>query len=242
MDAGRAGKITWLGHATLMVETPGGTLLLVDPWVEGNPKFPAQMRPIEAADAIALTHAHADHLGDTVELAKRLRVPVICTLELAAYLASQGVSEPVEMNKGGTVAVGDVRVTMVPAQHSSSFAGQGNASFDGGEPVGLVLRGDGMATVYLAGDTTVFGDMRLIRDLYEPELAVIPIDGTYNMGPYEAAYACELVGSARVIPVHWGTSPLLAGTPDQLREHLARRKSTCEVIALEPGETAEFAA
>jgi L-ascorbate metabolism protein UlaG (beta-lactamase superfamily) len=236
-----AGTITWLGHATLLLEAPDGRKLLIDPWIEGNPKFPDAFRPIESADVIALTHAHGDHLGDTVEVAARTGAPVVCVPELAAYLGSRGVSEVVEMNKGGTVDLDGLRITMVPAQHSSGLAVDDGPQYDGGEPVGFILRHEGMATTYVAGDTTVFGDMRLIRDLYAPELGIVPIDGNYNMGPYEAAYALELLGVPRALPVHWGTFPLLAGTPDALRDELARRNVTCEVLALDPGDSASLA-
>ena len=140
------------------------------------------------------------------------------------------------MNKGGTIEVAGVRVTMVLADHSSGItAGEGQPNLEGGEPVGLILRVDGMRTVYVAGDTGVFGDMALIRELYAPSLGVLPIDGRYNMGPYEAAHACRLLGITRVLPVHWGTFPIFTGTPAKLREELATLAVECEVAELAPG-------
>jgi L-ascorbate metabolism protein UlaG (beta-lactamase superfamily) len=238
MTTPASGTFTWLGHGSLKIVSPGATQILVDPWVDGNPKFPDAMRPIDAGDVIVVTHGHPDHVGDAAEIARRLGIPIVCVPELAAYFASEDVEHLIEMNKGGTVTVGDLRITMVPAEHSSGVTPQGGGpNLDGGEPVGLILRADGIAAVYVAGDTTVFGVMSLIRELYDPQLAIIPIDGTFNMGPYEAAYACRLLGVPRVVPVHWGTFPLLAGTPTALRAELEQRNVRCEVIALEPGES-----
>lgn len=241
MTIAGSGTLTWLGHATLRFVSPGGFRILVDPWVDQNPKFPEEERPINAGDLIVVTHGHPDHVGDAAAIAQQLGIPIVCVPEMAAYFASEGVEDLIEMNKGGTITTGEVRITMVAAQHSSGITPSGGGpTIDGGEPVGLVLRADGMAPVYIAGDTTVFGDMEVIRELYAPQLAIIPIDGNFNMGPYEAAYACRLLGVPRVVPVHWGTFPRLAGTPDALREELERRGVRCEVATLDPGGSVEL--
>jgi L-ascorbate metabolism protein UlaG (beta-lactamase superfamily) len=220
-------SITWLGHAAFRLDGPGGNRIYVDPWLS-NPKCPPAEAEPERADLIALTHGHDDHVGETVELAKRHSPDVVCIVELARWLDGQGVEKLHPMNKGGTVEIDGVRVTMTDAHHSSSTE-DGTYS---GEPVGVVIELDGIR-VYHAGDTCVFGDMQLIGRIYSPDVAILPIGGHYTMDPREAAVALELLGVSRCIPCHYGTFPLLAGTPDELRQ-LA---SGIEVIAPAPGET-----
>jgi L-ascorbate metabolism protein UlaG (beta-lactamase superfamily) len=220
-------SITWLGHAAFRINGPGGKRVYVDPWLS-NPKCPAGEAEPERIDLIALTHGHDDHVGETVELAKRHSPDVVCIVELARWLDGQGVEKLQPMNKGGTVEVDGVRVTMTDAHHSSSTE-DGTYS---GEPAGVVIELDGIR-VYHAGDTCVFGDMQLIGRIYSPDVAVLPIGGHYTMDPREAAVALELLGVRRCIPCHYGTFPLLAGTPDEL----SQLASGVEVIAPEPGET-----
>lgn len=237
---GAAGTLTWLGHATVLMVTDTGTRIIFDPWLEGNPMFPDSLADIGDLDGIAVTHGHFDHIGSVIPLAAATGAPVICTPEMGAYFSSAGVSNLLEMNKGGTIQVGDVDVTMVSADHSCGVAltdGQPHAY--GGDPVGFVARppGGGGGPVYIAGDTNVFGDMRLIRDLYGPEVGLIPIDGHYNMGPREAAYAAALLGLARVIPIHYGTFPILTGTPDQFVQHLSEGNATTAAAVIDPGQS-----
>jgi L-ascorbate metabolism protein UlaG (beta-lactamase superfamily) len=228
-----ATSLTWLGHASFRFDTPGGKRVYVDPWLS-NPKCPDSEKEPERVDVIALTHGHGDHVGETVELSKQFSPEIVAMVELKGWLGNQGanVGDMPGPNKGGTVEAGGVRITLVNAFHSS-------ASDDGdylGEAAGLVVRGDGMPTLYFAGDTCVFGDMALIKRIYAPDVAVLPIGGHFTMDPTEAAVALELLGSPRCVPCHYGTFPLLAGTPDELRG----QASGVEVLAPEPGETVEL--
>ena len=222
--------LTWLGHAAFRLDTPGGKRIYIDPFLS-NPKCPESEREPERVDVIALTHGHGDHVGETVELAKKFNPEIVALVELKGWLGSQGadIGEVPGPNKGGTVESGGVRFTLVNAFHSSS-------SDDGdylGEATGLVLRFENGTSIYFAGDTCVFGDMQLIGRIYSPDVAVLPIGGHFTMDPREAGVALELLGTKRCIPCHYGTFPLLAGTPDELRE----QAPGVEVIALEPGET-----
>jgi L-ascorbate metabolism protein UlaG (beta-lactamase superfamily) len=223
-------SLTWLGHASFRLDSPGGKRIYVDPWL-GNPKCPEAEKEPQRIDVIALTHGHGDHVGETVELSKTFRPEIVALLELKSWLGGQGaeVGEMPGSNKGGTVEAGGVEFTLVNAFHSSS-------SDDGaylGEAAGLVLEFGNGTSIYFAGDTCVFGDMQLIGRIYSPDVAILPIGGHFTMGPREAAVALELLGTKRCIPCHYGTFPLLTGTPDELRQ----RAPGVEVIAPEPGET-----
>jgi L-ascorbate metabolism protein UlaG (beta-lactamase superfamily) len=222
--------LTWLGHAAFRFDSPGGKRVYVDPWL-GNPKCPASERVPERVDLIALTHGHDDHVGETVELWKRFSPRVVAQVELRGWLARQGMDEDAAsaFNKGGTIDHEGVKLTLTDAKHSSACPDGTYA----GEAAGIVVEVENGTTIYFAGDTCVFGDMQLIGRLYEPDVAVLPIGGFYTMDPKEAAVALELLGVARCVPCHYGTFPLLAGTPDELRA-LA---PDVEVLAPEPGET-----
>lgn len=227
------GSLTWLGHAAFRLETPAGTRVYVDPFLTGNPRCPAAEREPERCDLVLLTHGHGDHVGDTVALHGRHGCPVVAQVELRGWLTEQGVADDGmahSLNKGGTTRVLDVSVTLTDANHSSS----GPAGRYLGESCGLVIAAEGMPTIYVAGDTNVFGDMALVGRLYAPEIAVLPIGDHFTMGPREAALAAELVGAGRVVPSHWGTFSLLTGTPAALRPLLP---AGVELVALEPGGT-----
>ncbi|CAB1129793.1 conserved protein of unknown function [Candidatus Hydrogenisulfobacillus filiaventi] len=228
--------LTWLGHATVLVTTAGGKRIIIDPWLEGNPKCPAAYHHLDQVDAILITHGHFDHMGSAAALARRTGAVVVANFEIASYLEGEGVRNTVGMNKGGTVEVPGARVTMVYADHSSGISTPDGLIY-GGEASGLVLVLDNGVTVYHAGDTNVFGDMALIRDLYAPEVACLPIGGHFTMAPREAAYAVGLLEPALkvVIPIHYGTFPALTGTPAALAELLAGQ--AVEVRALAPGES-----
>ncbi|MBI3750526.1 MAG: metal-dependent hydrolase [Chloroflexi bacterium] len=230
-----ATSITWYGHACVEVRTPGGRTILIDPWF-GNPRSPLTADAVERCDVMLVTHGHHDHLGaapgavreaDALAIARRTKPAWPCVHELSLWLedrlAGAGV-EIIGMNKGGSVDARGIGVSMVHADHS---AGDWSAAAEGplylGEPVGFVLRLEDGSTLYHAGDTALFGDLRLIGEIHRPDLAMLPIGGHYTMGPAEAAWAVELLGVHEVLPLHYGTFPILAGTPAALRDALAAR-------------------
>jgi L-ascorbate metabolism protein UlaG (beta-lactamase superfamily) len=226
-------SLTWLGHASFRIDSPGGKRIYVDPWL-GNPKCPESEKSPERADIVAVTHAHFDHVADVVELGRRFRPRLVAMAELAGWLEKEGYPNASAggMNKGGTQEVEGIKLTLTHAFHSS-------ATPDGtyaGEPAGVVIELENRFRLYHAGDTCVFGDMQLIGRIYRPDVAILPIGDWYTMGPREAAVALELLGVPRCIPCHWGTFPLLTGTPAQLRE-LA---PDVEILDLEPGQTVEL--
>ena len=231
------GSLTWLGHASFRLDSPGGKRIYVDPWLE-NPKCPDGEKSPGQVDLIALTHGHDDHLGQTVELAQRFGCPVVALVELRGWLSGQGLPEDSTEagNKGGTIEKEGIKVTFTDARHSSSTFVDGEPVYLG-EPAGLVIELEDGKKVYFAGDTCVFGDMELIGRIYQPDLAVLPIGDHYTMGPKEAAVALELLGAGRCVPCHYGTFPLLTGTPEACREALT---TNCEILALSPGETLEL--
>jgi L-ascorbate metabolism protein UlaG (beta-lactamase superfamily) len=224
--------ITWLGHSAFRIDAPSGMRTYIDPFLHGNPSCPAEEQEPGRCDLIALTHGHSDHVGDTVAIHRRLDCPVVAQVELRRWLTDQGVADDGmkhSINKGGTVTIGDVSLTLTHANHSSS-------TNDGrylGESCGFVVRIADSATIYVAGDTNVTKDMELIGQIYSPDVVVLPIGDHFTMGPREAAVAAELVGAPVVIPCHWGTTPLLTGTPDAL---LPLLPDGIELRNLRPGE------
>ncbi|HLY94938.1 MAG TPA: metal-dependent hydrolase [Gaiellaceae bacterium] len=221
--------LTWLGHGTFRLDTESGKRVYIDPFLHGNPKCPENELEPERADIIALTHAHGDHLGDTVEIAQKHGSTVIAPVEFADWLQiKHKLTNVLDPNKGGTVDVDGITFTLTHAQHSSS----NNDLEYMGEPVGIVVGADGKR-VYFAGDTNVFGDMQLIARLYDPQVVVLPIGGHYTMDPKEAALALELLGVKRCVPCHFGTFPPLKGTPDEL----AKLAPDVTIERIEPGES-----
>jgi L-ascorbate metabolism protein UlaG (beta-lactamase superfamily) len=223
--------LTWLGHASFRLDTDGGKRIYVDPWLSG-PTCPDSEREPERADVIAVTHGHGDHAGDVASLQQKLGCPVVGMVELIGWLSANGVAGDagIAFNKGGTVELDGVRFTLTNAFHSSS-APDGTYT---GEPAGFVIRAES-TSIYFAGDTCVFGDMQLIERLYRPQVAVLPIGDHFTMGPEEAALALELLGNPRCVPCHWGTFPLLTGTPDALA-----KLTRSQVDRIEPGDTVEL--
>jgi len=230
-------KFTSLGHATVRCDLPGGEVVLIDPWVQGNPACPEAHRKFERLDAILITHAHSDHMGDAVELAKAYRPKiVVANYEICTWLTSKGVEGCSGMNLGGCQDVLGLKVTMVRADHSSGLA-DGDRTIYGGVASGFIVKLPGGFTFYHAGDTALFSDMQLFCELYRPELAFLPIGDLFTMDPVQAARACRYLGVRRVIPIHWGTFPALTGTPQKLVKALSDQGVNCEVIGLKPGES-----
>ncbi len=229
--------VTWLGHGSFLFASPGGRQILVDPWLTNNPACPEACKKIEAADLILVTHGHFDHIEDVPRVARATGALVVGTFEVCHWLAARGVDRVSPMNKGGTQEVAGVRVSMVHAEHSSSYMDETGITYLG-EPVGYVLRFENGLTVYFAGDTALFGDMALVRDLYAPEVAFLPIGDLFTMGPEAASRACQLLGVRQVVPMHHGTFPALTGTPARFRQLVEPREVA--VLELRPGERAEF--
>jgi len=221
--------LTWLGHASFRFDTPGGKRVYIDPFLD-NPKCPDSEKDPERIDILALTHGHSDHVGSSVDLINRFKPTVVGILELVGWLGAQGaeVGEMPGTNKGGTRDVDGLKFTMTDAKHSSSGP---NGEYLG-EPAGFVVEAENGTKLYFAGDTCVFGDMQLIGRIYQPDVAILPIGDHFTMGPREAAVALELLGVSRCIPCHYGTFPVLTGTPDELR-----RLTDVELAVIEPGET-----
>jgi L-ascorbate metabolism protein UlaG (beta-lactamase superfamily) len=228
-------SITWLGHSTFIIETPGGKRIVTDPWLEQNPMCPPDRKRIDAADLILVSHGHSDHAGDVVAVSRSTGAPIVAIHELAGWLQRKGLQNVQGMGIGGTVLISGLAVTMVSAVHSSSTL-ENDTTVYLGEPAGFVVRMENDQSFYFAGDTAVFGDMRLIAEMYHPEIAFLPIGGHYTMDPDGAALACRLLGIRQVVPMHYGTFPVLSGTPERLK-HLVEVHGI-DVLVLQPGQTA----
>jgi L-ascorbate metabolism protein UlaG (beta-lactamase superfamily) len=229
-------QITWLGHATFQLRFDSGEVLLTDPWTEGNPAYPKGYQ-IQRADAIAVSHAHFDHIDDVVPIAKKFNPKVVAIVETSAWFEKKGVKNTISMNKGGTVDLGFVKLTMTHAVHSSGIK-DGSDMIYGGEAAGYVLTQKDGRRAYFAGDTAAFSDMTLIQQLYQPELAFLPIGDHFTMDPHEAAHAARLLKVKKVIPMHFGTFPALTGTPEALAEKL--KGDAIEVWTLKQGKPVEW--
>jgi len=228
--------ITWLGHSTFLLRTPGGKRVLIDPWLTSNPSCPDSLKKPGKVDLILVSHGHFDHMDDLVNVARESGAPVVGIFELCDWLGRKGVQQTAPMNKGGSQEIAGLRVTMTDARHSSGFVDNGQMVYMG-EAAGYVIRLEDGRVLYYSGDTCLFGDMKLIGELYKPEIAFLPIGDRFTMDPVQAAKACEFLGVRQVVPMHWGTFPLLTGIPAALKP-LVEPKGV-QVLEMKPGETAE---
>ncbi len=229
-------QITWLGHGTFLFQLSSGQTIVMDPWVDGNPTYPKGFE-IQRVDTIAITHGHFDHIHDALPLARKFKPEMVAIFETCHWLETKGIRSIKPMNKGGSQKIGDLTFTMTHAVHSCGILDEDKIVY-GGEAAGYVLRLPDGRTAYFSGDTNVFGDMQLIQELYQPELAFLPIGDLYTMSPREAAVACRLLQAKKVIPMHFGTFPQLTGRPEELQEKIAGTGT--EVWTLEPGKTVEW--
>jgi L-ascorbate metabolism protein UlaG (beta-lactamase superfamily) len=229
-------QITWLGHGTFEFVLANGETLVLDPWTDGNPKYPKEHR-FRRIDTMLISHGHFDHIHDAVPLAKKFTPEVCAIFETCEWLKKKGVEKTMPMNKGGSQKLGSVTATMTHAIHSCGIT-DGDEIVYGGEAAGYVLNFADGRTAYFAGDTNVFTDMQLIAEMYRPELIFLPIGDLFTMSPREAAVACRLLKAKKVIPMHFGTFPALTGTPEQLAALIAG--SGPEVWKLEPGKPVEW--
>ena len=228
--------ITWYGHSTFVITTPGGKRIATDPWLEQNPMCPAGMKKITAAVLVLVSHGHSDHTGDVAAVSRATGAPVVAVYELALWLERKGLQNIQGMGIGGTLSVAGLEVTMVPAIHTSSVV-ENDTSIYLGQPAGFVVRMEDGQTLYFAGDTALFGDMRLIGEMYAPRIAFLPIGDHYTMGPEAAGLAAQMLGVRQVVPMHYGTFPVLTGTPERLKKVVD--PLGIDVLVLKPGETAQ---
>jgi L-ascorbate metabolism protein UlaG (beta-lactamase superfamily) len=233
MELLKGTRVTWLGHATVLVTTAKGTNFLIDPFITHNPKFPTDFQLPSKIHYVLLTHGHGDHISDAVPVAKKHGSTVAAIYELADYVQKQGAPDVMGFNLGGTIQLDDVAVSMVEAKHSAGASDDKGTHYVG-VATGFVLTIQHGPVLYHAGDTSPFGDMKLIADLYHPDVAMLPIGGHYTMGPREAALAVKLLSPKMVLPIHFGTFPPLTGTPAELASYV---EPEVKVARIEPGQT-----
>jgi len=234
-EIGKGVKITYLGHAAFKIVSPKDVVIYIDPYLSKNPKTPAEMKTVEKADLILVTHGHGDHVGDTLAMAEKTNAKIVAIPELGRLLTPKGAKNVIGMNKGGTYTFRDIAITMVHATHSSTIT-EGSQDIYAGDPAGFIVRFENGFSLYHAGDTGVFTDMKILGEIYKPELSLLPIGGRFTMDPREATYAAKLLGSKYVIPMHYGTFPVLTGTPEDFLK-LMKEVPQTKVIVVKPGET-----
>ncbi len=231
-------RITYLGHSTFRFVTAGAEQIIIDPFLTNNPHTPQDLKQVGELDTILITHGHFDHFDDVEPLAEQTGARTVSNFEIMSYLQSQGIESAEPIMKGGTAQVGGIKVTATHAFHGSSIALDDGSLIYGGEPLGFVVEFESGFKLYHAGDTALFGDMRLIGELYKPDLAFLPIGDRLTMGPLEAAHAAQLLGVNHVVPMHYSPEvmPIFTGTPEKFGEHVAEIAPGVNVHVLEPGD------
>jgi L-ascorbate metabolism protein UlaG (beta-lactamase superfamily) len=228
-------SFTWIGHGTWKIRSARGKEVYIDPWVMNNPVAPETLKTVDRCDLMLITHGHFDHVHDALEIARRTKPKIVTNFEIGAWLGSKGIDGEsiIGINKGGTVDVDGIKVTLVHAEHTCGISDNG-AILYGGEACGLVIEFENGYTIYFAGDTDVFGDMALIAELSKFDVAFLPIGDFYTMGPKRAAKAVQLLGVKTVVPMHFATFPILAGRPSDLQKLVG---SGVKVLDIKPGDT-----
>ena len=234
-------RLTWLGHGSFKLETSSGVVVYLDPWIRGNPACPIRIEEVTEADIVCVTHGHIDHIGDSIEITKRTGAVFIGIPELGFFARRNGIpdegGELLTLNIGGSATVEDVRIVMTNAVHTSDIMVSDTEEVVGSGACGYVLMTDDDTRVYFAGDTGVFYDMKVISDLYSPQVAIMPVGGKYNMGVREAAYATYLIKPEVFIPMHYGTFPDQTADLEMLKELVGAVAPITSVVVLKPGET-----
>ncbi|MGI9533849.1 MAG: metal-dependent hydrolase [Thermodesulfobacteriota bacterium] len=228
--------IKYFGHSAFEILTVNNKKILVDPWIYSNPSCPEEHKKVNSVDVVAVTHGHFDHIGDLLQIAKEHNPKIVANLEICDWLGTKGIENCMPMNKGGMRVVDGIKFVMTHAQHSSGIKDDDGTMVYGGEPGGYIIELENGYKLYHAGDTNLFGDLKLIGELYKPDLSMLPIGDVFTMSPFEASHACRFLNSKYVVPMHYATFPLLIGTPEDLRE-LTRDIEHMEIITLQPGDT-----
>ncbi len=224
-------KIKWLGHSCFIIE--GNDRIIIDPYITGNPMCPESVEDIDV-DIIAVTHAHGDHFGDTIKIGKETGAKLVAIYEIVEYASRHGI-EGEAINMGGGVRIGDTEIFMVPAFHSSGFT-SADFKFCGATAAGLIIKSG--KTIYHAGDTSLFSDMKLIGELYKPDVALLPIGGRYTMDAMQAATAAEWIKAKITIPMHYNTWDVIKQDADEFQKMAEERGAN--VVILNPGEEIEI--
>lgn len=228
-------SFTWVGHGTWKVRSAKGKNIYIDPWVMNNPVAPDALKKVDGCDLMLITHGHFDHIYDALEIASATKPKIVSNFEITTWLGSKGIpgDSLIGANQGGTVEVDGIKVTLVHAEHSCGIS-DGDKIIYGGDACGLVIEFENGFTIYFAGDTDVFGDMALIAELSEFDVAFLPIGDFYTMGPDRAAKAVSLLGVKTVVPMHFGTFPPLVGRPKALQDLVG---PGVRVLDIKPGDT-----